>query len=192
MLVLYFNSLVLFDKFLISTYMKHKLLGILLSLILCSGFVQSQSLSPSVISSSGGFYTSASAMLSFTVAEMTMVQTFTSGSNILTQGFQQPEDLTVGITENTVSSGEMVIYPNPTHGVFTLSFNSLKSGENTIKLYNLVGQEVMKRVISQTTGANTIAMDIGSLSQGIYMLEMKAVNTKGEMTTNYCKINLVY
>ena len=46
-----------------------------------------QSLSPSVISSAGDFFSNASGSLSSTVAEMTMVETFSSTNNKLTQGF---------------------------------------------------------------------------------------------------------
>src|SRR4051812_9015968 len=48
-----------------------------------------QSLSPKVIASAGGYFTSANASLSWTLGE-TMGQTFTNGNNVLTQGFQQP------------------------------------------------------------------------------------------------------
>ncbi|MGD0710407.1 MAG: hypothetical protein ABR968_04440 [Bacteroidales bacterium] len=94
--------------------MKSKFLVLIAVLGICGLTARSQTLSPTVISSSGGFYNNSSGMLSTTVAEMTMVQTFQSGSNFLTQGFQQPEDYTVGIVETPVVSGDILIYPNPT------------------------------------------------------------------------------
>jgi hypothetical protein len=172
--------------------MKTKFWSVLFAMMLFTGILRAQTLSPSVISSSGGFYTSANAMLSFTVAEMTMVQTFTSGGNILTQGFQQPEDLAVSVPETPVLSGDIVIYPNPTNGQFTLSYTSYSSGENVIKMYNLVGQVVLTQSVLQSSGSNTVSFDISSFSQGIYMLELSTVNTKGEKNTTYSKINLVY
>jgi hypothetical protein len=172
--------------------MKYKLLVMLFALILISGISQSQTLSPTVISSSGGFYSTGSAMLSFTVAEMTMVQTFTSAGNMLTQGFQQPEDYVVGISETPTVLDDILIYPNPTNGMFTLSYSSNNSGENVINLYNLVGQVVLTKAVSQSAGVSTVDFDISSFSQGIYMLELTTENTKGEKQINYHKINLVY
>lgn len=172
--------------------MKYKLSIVLFAMILLSGISQSQTLSPTVISSSGGFYSTGSAMLSFTVAEMSMVQTFTSAGNILTQGFQQPEDFVVDVPENPIASDEVLIYPNPTNGMFTLSYFSNGSQENEISLYNLVGQVVLTKAVSQSAGFNTVTFDISSFSQGIYMLELRTENTKGEKQTNYIKINLVY
>jgi len=154
--------------------------------------VSSQTLSPTVISSSGGFYTSGNAMLSFTVAEMTMVQTFSTSGNILTQGFQQPEDYMVGITETQVKSGDILIYPNPTNGNFTLDYYSNINSTTTIKLLNLVGQVIWTKSLSQIAGQNTVTFDISTLSQGIYMLELITTNNKGEEKTNYHKIDLVY
>lgn len=166
-------------------------------LVLVMGFagifnLQAQTLSPTVISSSGGYYSAGGASLSFTVAEMTMVQTFSSTGNILTQGFQQPEDYGVGITETPVLSGDVLIYPNPSSGNFVLSFNSFENSETTINMYNLVGQVVMTKSVSQVKGLNTVNFDIRDFSQGIYMLELTLANSKGEKKTEYHKINLVY
>jgi hypothetical protein len=173
--------------------MKSKLCSIFFALMFFAGILQSQTLSPSVISSTGGFFTSANAMLSFTVAEMTMVQTFTGTNNILTQGFQQPEDLTVGIPENTtVSTNGMIIYPNPTNGLFTLNYSSNISESNSINIYDLVGQVVLTKTVAQTSGTNIVTFDISGFSQGIYMLELNIVNEKGERKIEFHKINLVY
>ena len=171
--------------------MKKKLLIVFAML----GFIvsmQAQTLSPTVVSSSGGYFTSGSSSLSFTVAEMTMVQTFTTAGNILTQGFQQPEVLTVSIPETPSVSGDVSIYPNPTSGNFTLSYLCNESNATTISLYNLVGQVVLTKTVSQVAGLNTVNFDISDFSQGIYMLELTLKNVKGEKKATYQKINLVY
>jgi len=154
--------------------------------------MQAQTLSPTVISSSGGFYSNTSGMLSFTVAEMTMVQTFSAGSNILTQGFQQPEDYTVGIVEPPVVSGDILIYPNPTNGNFTLNYYNYDNSETTLRLFNLSGQVLMEKQVSQLVGLNTINFNISDFSQGMYILELATTNSKGEKNSSYHKINLVY
>lgn len=154
--------------------------------------VFAQSLSPTVISSSGGYYASANTSLSFTVAEMTMVQTFSSSSNILTQGFQQPEDMVVNIPETPGSTEDMMIFPNPTNGQFNLTFSSNSIENNIIKLYDLLGQVVLTKDVSQLTGMNTVSFDISNLSQGIYMIQLITMNAQGERQTNISKINLIY
>ncbi len=179
--------------------MKNKLLILIFVLGICGFSPQAQTLSPTVISSSGGYFTSANASLSFTVAEMTMVNTFTSTNNILTQGFQQPEDYLVGITETPVFKGEVLIYPNPSNGNFILSYVSNYSSDNIIKLYNLLGQVVFTKTVVQVNGLNTVNFDIRNLNQGIYLLELTLMDLKGEKLaspvgrkTEIHKINLIY
>ena len=173
-------------------FMKNRIFILIVVMGVCGFTTRSQTLSPTVISSSGGFYTSGSAMLSTTVAEMTMVQTFTSASNILTQGFQQPEDMTTGIDEIPAVSDGILIYPNPTNGNFILSFTSLDNVESSIRVFNLAGQVVLEKQFTTSTGLNTINFDFSAYSQGIYVLELALTNEKGEKTSSYHKINLVY
>jgi len=173
--------------------MKNKsLLFIFLFSFVSFYYSKSQTLTPSVISSSGGFYSSSNASLSFTVAEMTMVETFTATNNILTQGFQQPEDFSEGISEHQVFSGDFIAYPNPTTGIFTLNFSGNNNSEASIKIYNLLGQVILTKTISQSIGNNSIVFDISNNSDGIYMLEFSYINKSGEKVKIYQKINLVY
>jgi hypothetical protein len=165
---------------------------LIIGMLVFTSNARSQTLSPTVISSSGGFYSSASGSLSFTVAEMTMVKTFTGSNNILTQGFQQPEDFSTSITENDIPSEGFLIYPNPTNGQFSLSFSSSFQGTNIIKLYNLVGQVILEKEIEQLNGINTVEFNINSLSQGIYVLELTADPSSKNSKPVYQKINLVY
>lgn len=172
--------------------MKNRMFILIVVLGICGFTARSQTLSPTVISSSGGFYTSGSAMLSTTVAEMTMVQTFTTAGNILTQGFQQPEDMTTGIVETPAVSDGILIYPNPTNGNFILSFTSNGNSESNIRVFNLAGQVVLDEQVTPSAGLNTINFDFSTYSQGMYILELSTTNEKGEKSLSYHKINLVY
>ncbi|MEI6853574.1 MAG: T9SS type A sorting domain-containing protein [Bacteroidota bacterium] len=153
---------------------------------------QAQTLSPVVISSSGGFYTAGGNTLSVTVAEMTMVQTFTQPSNILTQGFQQPEQLTTSVAEVEAMQGEVVVYPNPSNGQFNISYNALNDGDYLVKIYNMVGQIVFNQTYGGNFGSNIISLNIGQFGQGIYMLELRSTDLNGKQKSSIHKINLVY
>jgi len=154
----------------------------------------SQSLSPTVVSSSGGFYSSSNAMLSFTVAEMTMVQTFTSTStgDILTQGFQQPELNSVGIDEHELAAGDIIAYPNPTSGAFSLQYNANDDAERDIIIYNSIGQIVLQKTYHQISGLNKIDFNLSQFTQGMYMVELNMKSTSGKTTPDFRKINLIY
>lgn len=65
----------------------------LLVLTICaafSAFANGQTLSPTVISTAGDFYTGTAATLSITIGEP-VIETYTSGSSVLSTGFQQSD-----------------------------------------------------------------------------------------------------
>jgi len=136
--------------------------------IMTTCFMQAQSLSPTVIASSGGYLSNSSGSLSATIAEMTMIETFHATASILTQGFQQPDDATSSIDEPTLA--EVSIYPNPTNGQFSLTINASANGSATVRIYDLLGQTVKQQEISISNGVNRLMFDIRGCSAGIYML----------------------
>ena len=73
-----------------------KTLTILL-IVLSPIFISAQTTSPEIIASSGAYFSNASGSLSWTLGEP-VTETFINGSNILTQGFQQPSDIEHEIT----------------------------------------------------------------------------------------------
>lgn len=151
-----------------------------------------QSLSPSAVSPAGGCFVSPLVSLSCTVAEMTMVQTFISTGNILTQGFQQTEDFIDVLNESADNSSAILIYPNPTDGQFSLSYYAMQPGINSIQLYDLVGQVVSTNTVESVQGENRVDMDIRSLNQGVYLLVIDLKDDNGKNQTAYCKVSLLY
>ena len=121
-----------------------KKLSFVFAMALVSLGISAQSLTPTVIASTGGFSSNANGSLSYTVGEMTMVQTFSANNNILTQGFQQPNyDTLVGILEITQDDfGSFVVYPNPAVDNTWLAFQMPEAGRVTISLYDMLGQKI--------------------------------------------------
>jgi len=170
--------------------MKNKIVLLLFLGILGMGHGFAQSLTPMVISTSGGYVSNTAGSLSFTVAEMTMVQTFASTENFLTQGFQQPGDWYASVNEVDIS-GDISIYPNPSNGNFTITVNSQENGFSQIYLYDLMGQTTFSTQMDILPGNNTEKIDIGVYPTGIYFLKYLFTSDNGQKETRVIKINLI-
>jgi hypothetical protein len=132
-----------------------------------------QTLSPTVISSSGAFYSNANAMLSITIGEMAMVQTFFSAGNILTQGFQQPEDFSTYINEINAKPNSIMLYPNPASEFFTLQTNFNEGGTYVYSVVNAIGQIVIRPASVKTQGGSmNLNINLKEVSPGMYFVKV--------------------
>jgi hypothetical protein len=69
-------------------------------------------------------------------------------------------------------SQQVTLYPNPSRGSFTVSwFDNL---ETNIDLFDLQG----RIVLSKTTSANSVELDIHEFSDGIYLISIENESTK--------------
>ena len=162
-------------------------LGII-ALIFLAQFSSAQQITPSVVSSAGGFYENSSVSISYTIAEMTMVETYLSAGGILTQGFQQPPDLDISVPE-IANELNMVAYPNPSDGKVNLLLDALKAWHINLTLYDNIGRTVLTDKIDHHTGMSVYPFDWEHLSEGLYYIELTVSDVKG--STKYNTINKI-
>ena len=82
-------------------------------------------------------------------------------------------DNTTGINEELLLPGNIVIYPNPNTGLFTLSFTALQGNEAEIKVLDVLGKTVYyeKSIITQNKYFKEI--ELGKIFTGIYIVQVK-------------------
>ncbi|HLP51457.1 MAG TPA: T9SS type A sorting domain-containing protein [Chitinophagales bacterium] len=133
--------------------------------------LKAQSIERSVISSTGNYSTGSSVSVSATVGEP-VVPTYTSGSIILTQGFQQPEnaDSVTGVSE-VQAVITWTLFPNPATTQTNLMLSEVPVN-CTLHLYNLAGQLIMERKIAQQKVQHKEVIDLHGLASGTYMLSI--------------------
>lgn len=151
----------------------------LLALVVFSAiFANAQMLTPTVIASTGGFSSNANGSLSYTVGEMTMVQTFSANGNILTQGFQQPNDNITGLIDMTKDEfGSFVVYPNPAVDDLTFGFQLPEASKVRVVLYNAVGQQVAEVYNGNYDAGKTVEqLNVTTYAAGVYVLSLTAVS----------------
>jgi len=155
---------------------------------------RAQMLTPTVIASTGGFSQNANGSLSYTVGEMTMVQTFSANGNILTQGFQQPNDNILGLLDLTQDEfGSFAVYPNPAVDNLWFGFQLPEEGKVQIALYNAIGQKIADVLnTNYDTGKITEQLNVSAYAAGAYMLTMTFVSNKdGKVRTSTKKFQVI-
>jgi hypothetical protein len=168
----------------------------LLLLILLCGFsvvLRAQSLTPFVVSTSGAFFSNSAGMLSTTIGELAAVTTLTGGSNILTQGFQQPWDFTTAIPEVHNNGLAFFVFPNPSSGNFTLALNTNSDYKISMLIYDVLGKTVYKRNVSHLSGYASYDINLEKMAEGVYLLKVRTEDTaSGKVSESIKKLNLSY
>ena len=105
-----------------------------------------QTNSPFVIASMGDFFSGSNFSNSSTVAEMTMVETFTNSNFILTQGFQQTYDIPTS-APSLIENGNdaLTVFPNPTTGFFNVIYELPMAAKVNVRLYNALGATISEK-----------------------------------------------
>ena len=151
-----------------------------------------QQLTPFVISTSGGFSSNGSGMLSFTTGEMSAVETYSSSSHILTQGFQQAWDFSTAINEHPLTGFSFEIYPNPTGGYVQLVSKSETDELIKIKVMDLLGIEIVTMEYPHQHHLHFESMDLTQLPQGIYLVSVHVAENSSHAAYQFVeKINIV-
>lgn len=129
-----------------------------------------------VIGSAGGFATATGLQVSNTVGE-TITATGTSGSVILTQGFQQSSTNQVGIEETTLGFA-MKAYPNPTHNAVMLDFSAQQDMQLNIGVFNTQGMQVLPAGQLNVSGNMLHSIDMAAFATGNYFVYLTDKNGK--------------
>ena len=77
----------------------------------------------------------------------------------------------VSVEENLLLP-ELVIYPNPTRGLFTVDFGDSEAQVDGLKVYSAVGELVLDQQITSNSGRLDVALE--SPSAGVYFVEITA------------------
>jgi uncharacterized repeat protein (TIGR03803 family) len=99
-------------------------------------------------------------------------------------------NISTDVNHLSANSGEWSIYPNPNNGIFTVSFShpAAIAGSQTIRVYNVIGEEVYNGMLNPPAGGqHDYKLDLSNQPNGIYFL--KAVTEDGETLTQ--KVSVV-
>lgn len=84
----------------------------------------------------------------------------------------------LGLSDTISPNTKVVIYPNPTNGIFNIDF---KNEINNIKVSNMLGQVVYEEKVAKSAAGTTKNLNLSRFGNGIYII--KVSNKEG--TSNY-------
>ncbi len=74
--------------------------------------------------------------------------------------------------ESEISKESLNIYPNPTSGTATISFESNVRGNTSVVVSNLIGQTVKTVNAEIVRGSNSIVLNLSDVNEGIYLVTL--------------------
>lgn len=136
----------------------------------------SQSISRSVISSSGNFASNASSALYCNAGEV-IVNPFISTSNLLTQGFEQPlNPILTSITNSTTCFTEITLYPIPATGTINIK-TDVPCQFLIIEIIDVQGRILILSSNPVSSADKIFSVEISTLKSGIYFIKFIDKNT---------------
>ena len=172
--------------------MKHAILGIAILAGTWFECLYAQQLTPFVISPAGGFSTTNGGSLSYTVGELAAVETFTGTASILTQGFQQPQEMGTYIEEHPIENFSFGVYPNPSDGNFYLLTDTEIDLRYDIRILDILGREIWSKTYAQESKVTVEHIDISDKVGGMYFISLLVLNPQSQQQHTFIyKVNTV-
>ncbi len=95
--------------------------------------------------------------------------------------------------DNNLSQPSFSIYPSPFNASTFIEFNLPYSSNVTLKIYNVLGQEVATLIENEKLeeGFNSITFNAGNLSSGVYFAKLSAISNNGNIFEHTRKMLLM-
>jgi hypothetical protein len=149
--------------------------NIIITLLFVSSFIGSEAqvnVENQAISNAGESYITSWGSLSVNIAGEPVIETISGGNAVFTQGFEQPKLKTVGIVNLPANAPSISLYPNPASNEVNVACTLPNSGKLAFRLFDMAGRELTGYVKPIQSGQQTEVLDLSSLSQGLYMLNI--------------------
>ena len=143
-------------------------------------------LTPTVISSGGGFGENDNLSISWTLGEVA-VNTLTGDQMILTQGFQQPFAVAVGLEQEEANRG-ISVYPNPVGDELQIQFDIEKRKGVILEIQDVSGRVITRVQNEQVNSGDIIYLNTSSFKPGVYVLSILAPDRQERQVFSVLKL----
>jgi hypothetical protein len=149
-------------------------LTLLLCCFICSFLAFGQSISPTALNMAGGYLNGGYYQYEYSVGEMSVIETLTGSTNMITHGVLQPlTDKPFGNnTASAWSNDEIKIFPVPTRGRVEVDILSKQQGRVRMQLVDGLGQVIRTAEFDYAGLGNIQIFDITTLASANYSLRI--------------------
>ncbi len=155
--------------------------------------IRAQTLSPTIINSTGGTGTINGIIYDYSFGEVTMIETYSTPNLIVTQGvLQSRTDTTAaGIESSWFKAPVVSVYPNPAQQLVTFESENALAEKLNYELTDINGKIITSREIRCSGRMVKEEINLNGLSVGIYLLKITvtAGNQTGTQTSKIQKNN---
>jgi len=189
---IWFESLIVkcLNKPIIGLNLKKSITMTKQSFIICLCFagslLKAQTVTPTVISNNGGYVAAAQGSIAWTIGEP-ISETYSTGANITTMGFHQPELGLASLIKEYGESAELLAYPNPVKESLTISFNDLQNGNYAFNLSDNIGRTIYKSETEIKDDSKQVNLNMSAYPAGVYFLNISQLQFK--KTIKITKVN---
>lgn len=160
----------------------------ILTIILLPAGLMAQTAERQVIGTAGAYAEAGGVSHSYTAGEV-VTATFSGGTIVLTQGFQQADPVSVSIAEEALQF-DAIVFPNPTMDGVTLTLNAGETVSLQIDLFDASGKHFP---VSQRdlvfSGTMQRQIDFNGFASGTYFIRLSDVSGKLHQTIRVQKVN---
>ncbi len=154
-----------------------------LTLSIGAFFVNSQTVTPTVLSNNGGYAAAAQGSIAWTIGEP-VSETYTTSTNKTTMGFHQPELGVANLIKEQSDNAQVLVFPNPVKDVLNISFKDLKSATYSIEVIDNLGKLLYKSNVNITENTKTIHLNMTEYVAGNYFLHISSAQLNKTIKIN--------
>lgn len=93
-----------------------------------------------------------------------------------------------GVSDLTLESSSISVFPNPGNGVFTASFNANHADNYRVKISNTLGQVVFEESLVNFSGQYSKEINIAAFGKGVYILSISTPIATGAKNEDVKKV----
>lgn len=153
--------------------MKQKLLLTLSCIAMSCMHASAQSVGPSALNAAGGSGTIGASTYEFSIGELTMPQTYSSATLVVTDGVLQPNIFSSGVSNPGIAAKELSVYPNPVQHVLFLQPAFSHGGKLRYVLTDAAGKTIYTQERSLSQGNERQEINMSAIAAGQYTLSVE-------------------